>query len=240
MENYKFTDGIKSAMPVTMGYISIGVAFGIVAAAQDFSVWQVFSMSVFLYAGAGQFIIAAMIAAHTPVSIVAATIFLVNFRMFLQSFTATQIFPDQSLRSGIAMGTLMTDESFGVLTLEHAKRTPITAVWMQGVNVMSHLSWVFATVVGAGVGNLIPNPQKFGIDYALTAMFVGLFILTADSMFQNERVKVVLTVILSSTIIYFLAGIIMTTYVAILIATVIGAVIGAAFTSPKNKEVGVV
>lgn len=237
-KRYTFTDGIKSAIPVSLGYISIGISFGIVAAAQQFSVWQVLLLSVFLYAGAGQFIIVAMVVAHTPISIIGLTIFLVNFRMFLQSFTATQIFPEQSLKSGIAMGTLMTDESFGILTLEHAKGMPISAIWMQGVNVMSYLTWIMSTVLGAAVGNLIPNPEKFGIDYALTAMFIGLFILTAASMFKTQCVKTVLTVIISSGLIYFLAGIVVSAYIATLIATVTGALIGAVLTAPKRVDSG--
>src|SRR5574341_1979473 len=93
-------DGIKSAIPVSLGYISIGAAFGIVASAQGYSIWQVFFMSTFLYAGAAQFIIVAMMAVHTPILVMVLTIFLVNFRMFLQSLAATQIFPHQSLKSG--------------------------------------------------------------------------------------------------------------------------------------------
>ena len=70
-----------------MDGISIGAAFGIVASAQGYSIWQVFFMSTFLYAGAAQFIIVAMMAVHTPISVMVLTIFLVNFRMFLQSLT---------------------------------------------------------------------------------------------------------------------------------------------------------
>ncbi|GAB2022603.1 AzlC family ABC transporter permease [Pseudolactococcus yaeyamensis] len=234
LKKYNFIDGIKSAVPVSLGYISIGAAFGIVAIAQGFNIWQVLCLSVLLYAGAGQFIIVAMLATQTPVLIITLTIFLVNFRMFLQSLTATQIFPNQSLKSGIAMGSLITDESFGVLVLEHAKSTPITAIWMQGVNVMSYLTWILSTVIGAAVGNLISNPEKFGIDYALVAMFIGLLVLTLDSMLKNDRLGVVLTVLISTILIYYLAGIFASSYIAILIATITGAMIGAMMIKPKN------
>ena len=74
----------------------------------------------------------------------------------------------------------MTDESFGLMVLEHATNTPITSFWMQGVNVMSYLTWILSTILGAAVGNLIPNPEQFGIDYALVAMFIGLLVLTLE------------------------------------------------------------
>ena len=232
-KTYNFIDGIKAAIPVSLGYISIGVAFGIVAIAQGFSLWQVACLSIFLYAGSAQFIIIAMMAVHAPITIITLTIFLVNFRMFLQSLTATQIFPHQSLKSGIGMGTLMTDESFGLMVLEHATGTPITTAWMQGVNVMSYLTWIVSTLLGAAVGNLIPNPEKFGIDYALVAMFIGLLVLTLDSMVKTEPLRIVLTVLASSAVIYYLAGIVTSSYVAVLIATIIGALIGALMSRPK-------
>lgn len=234
-EKYYFSDGLKAAIPVSLGYMSIGAAFGVVAVAQGFNLWQVFCLSLFLYAGSGQFIIVAMMAAHAPISLITLTIFLVNFRMFLQSLTATQIFPDQSLTSGIAMGTLMTDESFGVLILAKAKQAPITTYWMQGVNLMSYLSWLVATIIGALIGNLIPNPEKFGLDYALTAMFIGLFVLTFDAIVKYERLKIVLTVVISTILTYYVAGILTTNYVAVLIATLVGAFIGASMTYQKGS-----
>lgn len=134
------------------------------------------------------------------------------------------------------MGTLMTDESFGLMVLEHATNTPITPSWMQGVNVMSYLTWILSTIFGAAVGNLIPNPEKFGIDYALVAMFIGLLVLTLDSMVKNERLTIVLTVLFSTVLIYYLVGIVTSSYVAVLIATLIGALIGAVMSTPKETR----
>ncbi|GAX46825.1 AzlC family ABC transporter permease [Pseudolactococcus reticulitermitis] len=235
-KSYKFRDGMRAAIPVSLGYISIGAAFGIVAVAQGFSPWQVACLSILLYAGSGQFIMIAMLVVHAPIAIISLTIFLVNFRMFLQSLTATQIFPHQSLKSGIGMGSLMTDESFGLMVLEDATNTPITTSWMHGVNMMSYLTWILSTILGAAVGNLIANPEKLGIDYALVAMFIGLLVLTLDAMVKTERLKIVLTVLVSSAVIYGLAGIVTSSYVAVLIATIIGALIGAVMSTPKETR----
>ena len=231
-----FWDGIHSAIPVSLGYISIGAAFGIVASAQGYSVWQVFFLSVFLYAGASQFIIVAMMAVNTPISIMVLTVFLVNFRMFLQSLATSQVFPKQSLISGLLMGSFITDESFGLLTLEQAKRSPITPMWMHGVNVMSYLTWVLSTVIFTALGSLIPNPEQYGIDYALVAMFIGLLALTIDSMVTYEKLSVVLIVMIASILIYFVVGVFTSSYLAVLIATVIGALVGAILTSPKQDK----
>ena len=88
----------------------------------------------------------------------------------------------------------------------------------------------------AAVGNLIPSPEKFGIDYALVAMFIGLLVLTLDSMVKTEPLRIVLTVLVSSAVIYGVAGIVTSGYVAVLIATIIGALIGAVMSTPKQTR----
>jgi predicted branched-subunit amino acid permease len=36
-----------------------------------------------------------------------------------------------------------------------------------------YASWVTFTTLGNLIGGLIPNPEQFGLDFALVAMFVG-------------------------------------------------------------------
>lgn len=44
-----FKDGVKDALPTALGYISIGLAFGIVASASDLSAIEVGLMSALVY-----------------------------------------------------------------------------------------------------------------------------------------------------------------------------------------------
>lgn len=46
-----FKDGVKDALPTALGYISIGLAFGIVASASDLSAIEVGLMSALVYGG---------------------------------------------------------------------------------------------------------------------------------------------------------------------------------------------
>ena len=64
-------------------------------------------------------------------------------------------------------------------------------------------------------------------------MFIGLLVLTLDSMVKTEPLRIVLTVLVSSAVIYGVAGIVTSSYVAVLIATIIGALIGARMSTPK-------
>ena len=48
--------GLKAAVPVIVGYVPIGLAFGILASQQGLTVGTVFLMSLIVYAGSSQFI----------------------------------------------------------------------------------------------------------------------------------------------------------------------------------------
>ena len=49
--------------------------------------------------------------------------------------------------------------------------------WMIGLNVTAYLNWILATIIGGLFGEWIPDPHTYGMDYALPAMFIGLFVL---------------------------------------------------------------
>lgn len=69
-------------LPVLMGYIPLGMAFGILATSEGFSFYQVLLSSLVVYAGAGQFVLVALISGGAGFLEVALTSFLVNFRHF--------------------------------------------------------------------------------------------------------------------------------------------------------------
>jgi len=41
----QFQDGVKDALPTVFGFLSIGAAFGIIAASEGFTIWQIFLLS---------------------------------------------------------------------------------------------------------------------------------------------------------------------------------------------------
>src|SRR5699024_5023487 len=109
-----FSQGIKDCIPTLFGYISIGIAAGIVGASSSLSVLEVALLSALVYAGASQFIICALIVSGSPFSVIVFTTFIVNLRHFLLSMTLAPHFTKYSLMKNISIGALVTDESFGV------------------------------------------------------------------------------------------------------------------------------
>ena len=168
-----FWQGVRDALPTALGYISIGLACGVVASPY-LSPLEMALMSVLVYAGAAQFAMISLIAAHSSILNMALTVCLINLRNMLMSLHTSSDFKDASLAHTIGIGSLLTDESYGVYLSEKLKTDTITVPWMHGNNLVGYVAWISATVIGTALGSLLPDPKAFGLDFALVAMLMVL------------------------------------------------------------------
>lgn len=222
MQEKGFKEGLQAALPTALGYISIGLAFGIVASASGLSALEVGLMSLLVYGGSAQF---AMLLAHADLASVTLTVFLVNLRNMLMSLHATTIFTKTSFLNNIGIASLITDESYGVLLGENVHNKSIVASWMHGNNLLSYAAWVLSTIVGTLLGGIIPNPESFGLDFALIGMFIGLLVFQFDAML-SEGFKKLLLVLAAVAISFLVCAVFLSSALAVLVSTLIGCSVG--------------
>ena len=208
-----FRLGVKAAVPTALGYVAIGLAFGVVAAASGLSALEVGLMCALVYGGSAQF------------GELTLTVFLVNLRNMLMSLHATTIFTKTSLWNQLGIGSLITDESYGVLLGEYVHHKDISANWMHGNNIFSYLVWIVSSVVGCLIGSMIPNPELFGLDFALIAMFIGLLSSQIDALL-GEGVRKLFLILLSIAMAYLSFSVILSESLAVLVATLVGCSVG--------------
>ncbi|MDR0921548.1 MAG: AzlC family ABC transporter permease [Lactobacillales bacterium] len=228
-----FVEGFHSALPTILGYVGIGLAAGVVGTNAHLSVLEVALMSTLVYAGAAQFIICGLLLLHTAPQAIILTVFLVNLRHLLMSLSASQLFQKESLLKGIGIGSLLTDESYAVLMTAAAKEKKVSTSWMNGLNLTAYLSWIFSTVIGAVIGNWIPSPDRFGLDFALVAMFAGLFVIQLEFQLSGKVKKYVMIL---SVVVVSLYGlmIIVTPEIAVILGTLLGCLTGV-IIDERNK-----
>jgi 4-azaleucine resistance transporter AzlC len=194
-----FKDGVYACIPTLLGYIGIGIAAGVVGKSANLSVLEITLLAVIVYAGTAQFIIAGLMMVATPVSAIIFTVFLVNSRHFLMSMATAPAFRKFSFFNNMAIGSLLTDESFAVVMSAITNKVPVNVAWMHGLNVTAYLAWIVSCFLGAVIGEWLPDPNLFGFDYALVAMFIGLLYLQLigdKSKSLKNRLLVMLTVAL--------------------------------------------
>ena len=227
-----FKSGIKDVIPTVFGYIGVGLAMGIVANTSHLSVLAVLIMSLIVYAGSAQFIIISMLLAGSPVSAIVLSTFLINSRMILMSMSIAQYFKKDSLMQNIGLGSLLTDETFALsmnkLNLTHQQLKP---TWLHAANVVAYLVWAAATVVGCLLGNLITDPNQFGLDFAVVGMFIGLLYLQIITDRSKPLTTQLLVVLFVAIAMYFLMRF-FPGNIALLLATLLGCSFGMV-VSPK-------
>ncbi|MEH7381075.1 AzlC family ABC transporter permease [Bacillus sp. JJ1533] len=220
-----FSQGVKDCVPTLIGYVSIGIAMGIVGASSNLSIVEIALLSSLVYAGAAQFIICALLVSGSPISVIVFTTFIVNLRNFLLSMTLAPHFTKYSLMKNVGIGALVTDESFGVAINKIAKKEVINAHWMNGLNVTAFISWILSCILGAIFGKWISNPEVFGLDFSLTAMFLALLVLQFQTI-EHGKLKFYLSLIVYVVLLMLVLCMFVPSYIAILLSTIIGATIG--------------
>lgn len=217
---------VKDTLPTVFGYIGIGIAFGVVGKASGLSTFIVILTSLITYAGSAQFVLVGMLASHSPMLTIIFSVFLVNSRMILMSTTVARYFKKDSLLKNILVGTLLTDETFA-LSMSKLNYTngKLNFEWFNTSNLIAYVTWALSSFIGALLGNLITDPEKFGLDFALVAMFIGLLYLQLISdksiKFNLQLIMIGITLVL----IYF-GLVFIPSNMLILVVTIIACAIG--------------
>jgi len=179
--------GVGRALPITLGYVPIGFAYGVLAQKAGLSAFNTLAMSIFVYAGSSQLIAVGLFAAGAaPLSIILTT-FIVNLRhMLMASALAPYLSRWQKLELS-AFAYEITDESFAL----HSVEFPRTAIRggpdpreSIALNLTAQVSWVLGSWLGLVAGGMITDIKLFALDYALPAMFIALLIMQLKDWVQ--------------------------------------------------------
>ncbi|MEK3735281.1 MULTISPECIES: AzlC family ABC transporter permease [Paenibacillus] len=223
IEGNTYLQGVKDCVPTLLGYLSIGFAAGVVERTAGFSLMEIALLSLIVYAGSAQFIAAGMVAAVSPIATIVTTIFFVNARHLLLSAAIAPYFEKLSARKSFFIGSLLTDETFGVASTKAQEQKKLGYKWMVGLNLTAYLNWCAANVAGGLVGDWIPNPERWGLDFALPGMFIGLLAL---QMISRKKFGLDLLVALCAAAAVVLASFLMPPSAAIIVAILVAATAG--------------
>ena len=166
--------GLMASGPVCLGYIPIGIAFGVLAQKAGLSPLETGFMSLMVFAGSSQFIAVSMLSAGAGAVSIIATTFVVNLRHLLMSSSLSVFLGHSGRKKLFAFAYGITDESFAV-NISKFKKGDWDINRALVVNFSANIMWILSTVAG-GYGGQFIKPHSFGMDYALTAMFICLLV----------------------------------------------------------------
>ena len=178
MPRKSFLAALKSAFPHTVpiltGYLAVGLAYGLLMASKGYNfLWSGF-VSAFAFCGSMQYVaITLLTTAFDPLSAFFLSL-MVNARHLFFSLALLPKYRGLGRLRYFLIYTL-SDENFSLSsTVEPPEDTDPTLFYF-AMSLLTWLYWVVFSMLGGLIGSLITFDIT-GIDFALTALFVVLFI----------------------------------------------------------------
>lgn len=159
-------------LPVMTGYLFLGVGFGIILQQNGYGPLWALAMSLFIYAGSMQYVGIGLLTGGATLLTAALTTLMVNARHLFYGLSMIEPYKGAGRRKPYLIFAL-TDETYSLVSRKLPEDVERIS-YCFFVSLFDQCYWVLGSILGSLAGNL---PVDFtGIDFALTALFVTIFV----------------------------------------------------------------
>ena len=160
-------------VPVMIGYLFLGTAYGILMSVNGYGIGWAVLTSVIVYAGSLQYVgIDLLSAAVHPVAAFVMAL-MVNARHLFYGISMLGKYQEvKKDKAYLIFG--LTDETFSIVCNEDVPSSVPEERLYFWITFLDQCYWVGGTLLGAAAGSLI-RFNTAGLDFALTALFVMIF-----------------------------------------------------------------
>ena len=188
-----FQKAFPYTIPVLTGYLFIGIAFGVMFAEKGYSVWWAILMSLLVYAGSGQYLaVNFFVPGISFVQVIFMTL-MVNIRHVFYGISLL----DKVNRTGKKrwyMIFALTDETYSLLCTTNVPEGVEEDKFLFAISFLDQSYWILGTIIGSVAKSLLPFNAE-GIDFAMTALFVVIFV--EQWMKKENRIPAAIGVIVA-------------------------------------------
>ena len=170
-------------LPVLMGYLAIGIAFGLMLEGIGYNFIWAFFMSLTIYAGSGQYLGVTLLATAASLGTVALMTLLINLRHMVYGLSMLEKFRGMGKRKFYMIFSL-TDETYALLSGARVPEGVNPRNFYFSIAVLDQLYWIAGSVIGAVAGAVLPIDTT-GVDFAMTALFVVIAVEQWESVKQH-------------------------------------------------------
>ena len=144
---FSVAKGVRQAFPIVLGYAPIGAAYGLLAQQAGLGLWPTLGLSLFVFAGASQFMAVSMLQNGMETAVIIGTTFIVNFRHVLMSASIAPYLGSWKTWQRLLLGGMLTDESFVLHSLNFG-RGDLDTTSAVSLNITAYLTRAVAGMVG--------------------------------------------------------------------------------------------
>lgn len=226
-----FIRGLRSGIPIGLGYLSVSFTFGILAVSYGFYWWQALIISMTTLTSAGQ--LAAIGIMVNPAQYIEMLVsqLTINIRYSFMSVSLSQkVTPEFRGIKRWLFGFFITDEIFAVASAQNE----VSPKFFAGLTVAPYFGWALGTLLGSVLGNVLPENIMNALCIAIYGMFVAIIAPVAKK--SPKLLSVILFAVVLSCIFYYVPLLNrVSSGIAISICAVGAAVFGAVLF-PKEAE----
>ncbi|WP_418523821.1 AzlC family ABC transporter permease [Limosilactobacillus oris] len=206
------------SMPLCLSYIPIGLACGILLHAAGFNFIMILIVSIVVFSGGAQFILASLLTINAPLSSIFLTLFFLELRYALLGSSLSKYIKSESQHFIWLFAVSMNDENYAINYLKFAtdkKWTPKDALMVEHYSL---ISWSVANMVGGLIGSAISINLEV-VDFALTALFLYMIVMQVQS-------HLTLLISILSAVLAVVFMVLTKSIIGIIIATLIASFVG--------------
>jgi predicted branched-subunit amino acid permease len=166
-----FLSGIKDIAPLLLGVIPFGLIAGATIVSYGVAFDQTIGMGAFIFAGASQLAMAALLHESSPYLIILLTVFLMNLRFVIFGASLAPYFSDLPMRWKVASALLLVDPNYAIgITKFGLADVGHKGAYFVGAGLLLWTTWQITSIIGALLGSQLPENMAF----ALPLMFLAL------------------------------------------------------------------
>ena len=165
---------IVQSVPVMLGYLFLGFAFGLMLNDAGYGFWWAFFISLFVYAGSMQFVLVTLFTAGASLWYTLIMTLFVNGRHMFYGLSFVEKFKKMGVTYPYMIFSL-TDETFSLLCdlkVPEGMREERVSFY---ISLLDHCYWLLGSCVGAVAGRVLPI-NTMGIDFSMTALFTVIVV----------------------------------------------------------------
>ena len=165
---------LKDSLPILAGYLALGIGFGVLLHSKGYSFLWALLMSCTIYAGAGQYAAVDLLSSGASLITTAVMTLIINARHFFYGFSLLDKYKGTGKAKSYMIFAL-TDETYSLVCTAKIPEGIDEKKYYLFLSVLDQLYWITGCTIGALLGTFIPFDST-GIDFAMTALFVVIFV----------------------------------------------------------------
>ena len=162
----------KVTVPIMLGYVPLGIGFGLIMANAGYNALWAFFSSMSIYSGTGQYMSVNFLSHGAAILEIILIIVIMNSRMMFYGLSFIEKFGGMGIAKWYMIFAL-TDETYALLCTIKPPGGIDEKKFMFCIAMMNQSYWVCGSVIGALFGAVI-RIDITGVDFIMTALFVVL------------------------------------------------------------------